>query len=382
MPCFEPVEVPTIETYHSRELSDSCHPGCHDPCRQVINNNTGIIDGDLPCNVNLLQNPGNEEDLVEGEIPSWSEVVGNSWTQGTQPFGPANNINGFYFWHSLPDDAELHQVISLEGAATHIDTGCAVFEISGWCYSSADTSQILVEFLNDSGEVLDTYEGTIFQNDEWQYETGTFAAPIGSRAARFIIKGITISEAATVNNACFDDLSFVYLCEEDGCEGGGGGGGGATGMCEEDCCDDDLSETQSFPMTLNGNDCIVCETTETHNLDWTPGPIPKYPSSVEFFTSMCQWSVRYTTIGHCPVYLIVLQMSCDEDFTTLDLYILGNPIFVPEFLIYQPNLFELHYQAIVPRGTCNFSGVELAFVGQSSFYDCEITDPPATITLN
>lgn len=31
-----------------------------------------------PCDVELLQNPGCDESLVGGEIPGWTEVVGNA----------------------------------------------------------------------------------------------------------------------------------------------------------------------------------------------------------------------------------------------------------------------------------------------------------------
>lgn len=209
MPCFEPVEVPNIESLYW-ELSDQCHPSCFDPCQQAINNQLGAVN--LSCGVNLLLNPGNEMDLIDNEIPYWAEIIGNDWTQGNAFTGPAPDISGAsYFWHSSPIDAELAQIINLAGASEQIDAGNATFEISGWIFSGADSAQIVVDFLDSNLTILDSYEGTIFDHAGWQYESNTFIAPVGTRAARFRLIG-DVLPSATVSDVAFDDLSFVYVC--------------------------------------------------------------------------------------------------------------------------------------------------------------------------
>ena len=69
-----------------------------------------------PAYATLITNGSNEDALVGGEIPGWTEVVGTNWTQrGSSP--PPFDGN-FYFFAGNGATAELAQLIDVSGLSS------------------------------------------------------------------------------------------------------------------------------------------------------------------------------------------------------------------------------------------------------------------------
>ena len=70
---------------------------------------------------NLIVNPGNEEPLVNGEIPGWIEEQGTTWTQGNSSIaGLPDAHRGQHFFYVGSDGAqyaELRQDVDVSAYA-------------------------------------------------------------------------------------------------------------------------------------------------------------------------------------------------------------------------------------------------------------------------
>lgn len=159
---------------------------------------------------NLVQNPGNDEPLVNGEIPGWFEAVGTQWTQD----GDSNSSQSpqFYFYSGSVAQAELWQDIDVTEWAPLIDAGVQSFSFSGWVRSfpqnPPDSTRIKVEYRHAVDVALYTYDSTEIQNaGNWKELTDTHVAPIGTRTIR--IKLITKRYVGNSNDAYFDSISLV-----------------------------------------------------------------------------------------------------------------------------------------------------------------------------
>jgi len=86
----------------------------------------GIPEQEDQISQNLIQNPSCEDDLVDGEIPYWTEAVGISWTQRTANPDPYEGIA--YFFAGAEANAELSQIVDVSNLAAAIDSGTQQFE--------------------------------------------------------------------------------------------------------------------------------------------------------------------------------------------------------------------------------------------------------------
>jgi hypothetical protein len=157
----------------------------------------------------LIKNPGCEERLVEGEIPSWQQITG-AWGIGT-----AWQKEGVQFFRpEAVDKAELRQDVSVVDFASLIDDGEARFYFSGhvMCASDGnhDSSQILIESVDADQQVFNAFDsGTIRSVAEWQSINSLLRVPKGTRSIR--IRLISTRSGGRSNDAYYDDLSLKAI---------------------------------------------------------------------------------------------------------------------------------------------------------------------------
>ena len=159
---------------------------------------------------NLLQNPGNDESLSDGNIPHWREVTGTQWTQRSSDPTPFSGVA--YFFAGVAPVAELQQDVNVSGLAAAIDGGGQLFTFSGyvrsWPQTPSDSSQVVIEYRDAANEaVLATSDtGSFSQIARWQLVTNTTAAPPGTRFIR--VRLISTRNNGDNNDGYFDALSL------------------------------------------------------------------------------------------------------------------------------------------------------------------------------
>ena len=168
----------------------------------------------VELNANRIQNAGNDEPLVNGEIRGWTETVGTSWTRAASGAnGFPDSVNGgFFFYAGETATAELRQDIDVTAFAATIAAGTQAFALKAFMRSRAestpDTARMIVEYRNaantatiaglDSGEVSSTIAWTLLED--------TRIAPAGTGWIR--IRLIAVRRSGTTNDAYFDALSL------------------------------------------------------------------------------------------------------------------------------------------------------------------------------
>ncbi len=162
---------------------------------------------------NLIFNPGNDLALDNGEIAGWEEIVGTNWT--TRSTQPNPEDGSAYFFPGAGPDAELSQTINVSAYGGAIDLGIQQFDFSGYISSyrtGGDTTQIIVDYLDASGTVLDSYDsGAIYApynvGDAWDLLTDSRLAASGTRQIE--IRLIADRFTGTNNDGYFDSLELT-----------------------------------------------------------------------------------------------------------------------------------------------------------------------------
>lgn len=168
------------------------------------------IAGILPTAAqNLLSNPDAEDPLVSGEIPDWTEVVGNDWQY--RDSNPTAQSGQNYFFAGAGPNAELQQDVDVSDQASDIDTGDLQFTFTGYVRSfdqtDPDEAQIILEYRDGSGTVLDTYDsGPTTSTSSWLLLDDERTAPVGTRVIR--VRLISTRNSGTNNDGYFDNLSL------------------------------------------------------------------------------------------------------------------------------------------------------------------------------
>ena len=138
---------------------------------------------------NLIFNPGCEDSLVNGEIPYWTEVVGNDWKQ-RESVNPPSYEGDYMFFAGVAATAELQQDVDVSSIAAMIDSNIQYFNFEGYvrAYSQnpPDHSRIILEYLDTlKSTKLDSIDlGEHFNTNEWLQVTDSTLAPIGTRFIR------------------------------------------------------------------------------------------------------------------------------------------------------------------------------------------------------
>ncbi|MBL7077296.1 MAG: hypothetical protein ISS31_07480 [Kiritimatiellae bacterium] len=164
----------------------------------------------------LITNGGNDLALVGGEIPGWDEIVGTTWTQRLA--NPAPQSGSHYFFAGAGANHELAQTVDVSAYASDIDSGVQFFDfsgyVSGWS-APGDTSQIILEFEDASGVVLDSWDSGAIYNayDEiptWLQLTHSQFAPTGTRQVQ--VRLIAARNAGSNNDGYFDSIQlYTYV---------------------------------------------------------------------------------------------------------------------------------------------------------------------------
>jgi len=170
---------------------------------------------------NLILNPGNELPTVNGEIPHWTETLGDSWIQqnevgymngaplaggGSSLFFPAASVEQNSNFQLA---SELAQTIDITNDITEIDSGNKTYYFNGYTRSyaqfSTDQANIFIEFLDENNVVLNTFSfGPYITTDAWNNVSAVLLAPINSRQIKIKLHSIRVN--GTNNDACYDNL--------------------------------------------------------------------------------------------------------------------------------------------------------------------------------
>lgn len=187
------------------------------PRRLQGNANDGYFDAlslqALEPSPNLLQNAGAEEaSLLQG----WTTASG-TWQamtfascgvstcpqpyQGSRWFAPSNDPS-----------AELFQEVNVGSYASTIDLGAQRFAFAGqvvsYNQSPADGARIIVEYRNDLGQVLSTYDtGEVRLVSGWQRRADARTAPVNTRRIRVRLIS-TRYGTGPANDGYYDGLSL------------------------------------------------------------------------------------------------------------------------------------------------------------------------------
>jgi RHS repeat-associated protein len=171
-------------------------------------------DGLTELNSNLVQNPGNDEELVNGEIRAWTEAVGTLWTRafsGTNDL-PESINGGSVFYAGETASAELRQDFDVSGFAATIAAGTQSFEWKAYVRSRAestpDSARIILEYRNaaNTSMIARLDSGEVSSTNAWHLLEDARPAPAGTGWIR--IRLISTRNSGTTNDAYFDGLSL------------------------------------------------------------------------------------------------------------------------------------------------------------------------------
>ncbi len=151
---------------------------------------------------NLIKNPSNEAVGDEGQVPEWTQVYGDQWTQRFKdPIAQSGNA---YFFAGKTGFAELRQDVDL-GAHK---TSSRRFHFVGFVrsYVEGDLARLVLEFRN-ADEIVKTYDrGETFHPDNWHRIE--FAGVIPKQADYVRIRMVSRREKGKNNDSYFDNLSL------------------------------------------------------------------------------------------------------------------------------------------------------------------------------
>lgn len=168
----------------------------------------------VELNTNQIQNAGNDEPLVNGEIRAWTEAVGTTWTRaasGANGF-PESVNGGHFFYAGETASAELRQDIDVSAFAATIAAGTQAFALKSFVRSRAestpDTARIILEYRNaaNTAMIARLDSGEVSSTAAWQLIEDTRIVPAGTGWIR--IRLIATLRSGTTNDAYFDALSF------------------------------------------------------------------------------------------------------------------------------------------------------------------------------
>ena len=158
---------------------------------------------------NMIQNAGCEMSLVNGQIPFWTQTIGNQWGQRSSTQTAAEGIE--YFYPGSEPIAELMQTLDLTADAVLIDLGGKTYRFYGstlsYPQSPPDLSTMYIVFHDRSGNVLSNiFLGPYSSTGAWLKTDTTVKAPVGSRSVD--IRLHSIRRTGTSNDGFYDDLFF------------------------------------------------------------------------------------------------------------------------------------------------------------------------------
>ena len=175
----------------------------------------------LATSQNLILNPSAEEPMVNGEIPFWTETIGNTWISYDNIIDfnfEANTVPDGTFWFYAQNGvqningqnvSELEQTINISSNATAIDLGTKNYFFNGFVRTfgqvTNDQSNIFIQFFDANNLLLNAFNfGPFSDASVWSNVNGTLLAPVNSRIIK--IKLHSIRRAGDANDAIYDNL--------------------------------------------------------------------------------------------------------------------------------------------------------------------------------
>lgn len=175
----------------------------------------------LATSQNLILNPSAEEPMVNGEIPFWTETIGNKWIRydNIADFNfEANTVPHGTFWFYAQNEvqningqnvSELEQTINISSDATAIDLGSKNYFFNGFVRTfeqgTNDQSNIFIQFFDANNLLLNAFNfGPFSDASVWSNVNGTLLAPVNSRIIK--IKLHSIRRTGVYNDAIYDNL--------------------------------------------------------------------------------------------------------------------------------------------------------------------------------
>lgn len=164
------------------------------------------------CDTNLVQNPGCEEPLVSGEIPSWTESGGSQWT--CRSTNPQPIYGAAFFAPFQGDSVELVQEVDITGSTGYL----ASFSISGLVWtadeSPSDVARVIFEFLGPGGVLLGSYDtGELSTGGAWMgIGCCCECHPHNTEVVRVRLLGL--KRSGTQLDAVFDDIRVFPHCPD------------------------------------------------------------------------------------------------------------------------------------------------------------------------
>ncbi|HQZ23664.1 MAG TPA: T9SS type A sorting domain-containing protein [Flavobacterium sp.] len=170
---------------------------------------------------NLILNPSAEEPMVNGEIPFWTETIGNKWISydNIVDFNfEANTVPHGTFWFYAQNEvqningqnvSELEQTINISSDANDIDLGSKNYFFNGFVRTfeqgTNDQSNIFIQFFDANNLLLNEFSfGPFSDASVWSNVNGTLLAPVNSRIIK--IKLHSIRRTGVYNDAIYDNL--------------------------------------------------------------------------------------------------------------------------------------------------------------------------------
>ncbi len=184
------------------------------PVNQAPTANAGP-DQTVSMQANLIANSGNEDLLVGGEIPGWTEVQGTIWGPGSTNSGsgfPEAQRGTAYFYSGNTAQAELRQDVDLSAYAANIAAGTQQFEFKTYVRSLLesvpDAARVILEYrgVTNSNVVASLDSGLITSTTGWHLTEDTRTVPAGTGWIR--IRLLATRNSGTTNDAFFDSVSL------------------------------------------------------------------------------------------------------------------------------------------------------------------------------
>jgi hypothetical protein len=185
------------------------------PVEAVLIDDSGlgtILDDEVCAGPNLVKNPSNEERPEDGQLPGWTPLLDTTWQRRLAPPDPVHGEATFFA--GAQDFAELWQDVDMSAFADVIDGGEQDFRFTGFVRTfdeaPSDVAQIVLEYRDGTGLVLDTYDSGQVQSPAlWQPLEDERTAPVGTRALR--VRLLATRFTSGDNDAYFDALELRPL---------------------------------------------------------------------------------------------------------------------------------------------------------------------------
>ena len=172
---------------------------------------------------NLILNPSAELPMVSGEIPNWTETIGNSWKSYDNiadfNFTPNSTPDGTFWFYANSNVqiingikiSELEQTINISADAVAIDSGTKSYFFDGYVRTFEqglnDQSSVFIQFFDVNDVLLNFFNfGPFSDATSWNNINGILLAPIASRKVK--IKLHSILRNGISNDGLYDNLYF------------------------------------------------------------------------------------------------------------------------------------------------------------------------------